>query len=245
MKNVLIVETGCSFRDKLEKIVTACGAKAFVVDNLSDANQIMTVHYIDLFIVDTMLKGDSEGEGSGKQFIMDVRDIHRYVMAAMIVITYNEKQDLMYYRQFHCFRTMHKNTKLLEVKWAIEEALELPRLQLKKKEYINIRAQQIIVIKKISSVIYITKSKGIMTMHSIDGECEIEYSTLFVLLEELDAPQFAQCNRNTVLNMEYIEQINPTMCEIVLKKGYGRLKIGVRLKKRFMERYQRWREDYI
>lgn len=62
---------------------------------------------------------------------------------------------------------------------------------------------------------------------SYDGE-----KSIWLLLDELDNPNFLQCNRATVVNTDYIRNIDLTNCIIELKNGLGRLEIGVTFKNR-------------
>ena len=245
MKKVLIIEDEPSYQNKLKEIVEHFGAKVYVADNSASAYQIAMEHAIDVFLVDMVLKGDKEGETSGNQFAVAIRQMPQYARATIIVITSLLDPDMVYYRQLHCFRYIEKNFDYDQVEQVIEEALSLPKLEVQKKEYLTMRNKSVSIMKKISEIAYLEKTGRKVIVHSVDGNCEVNYRSLDSFLEELDNEEFAKCKSNIIVNMCYIEMMDEVNRYIVLKDGLGRLEIGIKIKKQFLKRYDEWLNKYI
>ena len=65
---------------------------------------------------------------------------------------------------------------------------------------------------------------------------ETGYKSCKQLLELLDSDNFVQCNRNTIVNRQYIKIIDSTNRYIILKGSSIVLEIGIIMKKGFLQK---------
>ena len=245
MKKVLIVEDEPSCQSKLKQIAEQFGAKVYIADNSASAYQIAMEHAIDLFLVDMVLKGDKQGETSGNQFGLGIRNMSQYARATIIIITSLQDPEQMFYRQMHCFYYIEKSFNYDQAEEVIKNALSLPPIAMPKKEYLTMRNKSVTIMKKISEIVYLEKKGNSVIVHSVGGNCEVNYRSMDSFLEELDNEEFAKCKSNIIVNMSYIEVLDEGNRYIILRDGLGRLEIGIKIKKQFLKRYDEWLNRYI
>lgn len=237
MKNVLILEDNEHTLERLKRIVTSMEVQVFTATQTPEAYKIACEHNIDIFMVDIVLDKQVHSDTSGIRFAMAMREIPRYKRATLIFITSLEDPKLDAYAKLHCFRYIEKPFREVELRRVMKEALELPQLQIQRKEYVSLRVQKMHVIKRIDDIVYIEKLNRIMTVYSTDGEVQVMYKTMKEIIDELDNPKFKQCSRSTIINMEYVKSIDPINRYIELIDDWGTVEIGPKYKFKFMEAY--------
>ena len=65
-----------------------------------------------------------------------------------------------------------------------------------------------------------------------------EFKSCKKIVEDIASKDFIQCNKNTVVNRQYIHNIDGTNRYITLVENRGKLEIGPRLKKEFLRRLE-------
>lgn len=236
MKSILIVEDNEKSLESLRKIAVSLNAMVYTATNSADAYRIACQHNIDIFLVDIILNPHVQGDTSGSNFVLDIKEIPRYARAIIIFITSREDFQNNAYSQLHCYSFIEKPFNPNYVKEILKEAMQLPQFEIKTKEKVCFQMKdKLHVVRKISDIIYIQKENSRIIVYSIDGEIEIQYRTISAVLEELDSPKFIKCNRNTLVNTDYIDIVDPINRYIILRNNYGSLEIGSKLKKHFME----------
>lgn len=236
MRSVLIVEDNEKAMESLRKIAVSLNAIVYTADNSADAYRIACQHNIDIFLVDIILNPQIQGDVSGSKFVLDIKEMPRYARAIVIFITSREDFQNSAYSQLHCYSFIEKPFYPEYVRTILKEAMQLPQFEIKTKEKICFQMKdKPHVVRKISEIIYIQKQNNRITVYSIDGAVDIQYRTINAVMEELDSPQFLKCNRNTLVNTDYVDIVDPINRYITLRNNYGCLEIGSKLKKRFME----------
>ena len=75
-----------------------------------------------------------------------------------------------------------------------------------------------------------------MHIHVDNGEIlKIPYITLKKLQSDVEGYSVIQCSRNTLVNMEFVQNADFTNRVIQLKDNHGRVEIGVMFKKNMKE----------
>ena len=67
---------------------------------------------------------------------------------------------------------------------------------------------------------------------------KIPYITLKKLLSDVDGYNVIQCSRNTLVNKEFVQNVDFTNRVIQLKDNHGRVEIGVMFKKDMRETFR-------
>ena len=57
------------------------------------------------------------------------------------------------------------------------------------------------------------------------------------MLQELDSPAFARCNRGTIVNMNLIDKVDSVNRFIYMRDAKETIEIGTGMKKAFMEQF--------
>ena len=78
----------------------------------------------------------------------------------------------------------------------------------------------------------------ITRLEYIDGKYKAPYKSCKKIVEDIASKDFIQCNKNTVVNRQYIHNIDGTNRYITLVENRGKLEIGPRLKKEFLRRLE-------
>ena len=89
---------------------------------------------------------------------------------------------------------------------------------------------------KVRDIVYFQNNKfNVFIHHANKSVVETPYKSNKVILLELNSNKFLKCNKNTIVNIDYIDRVDPVNRYIELTNGYGTLELGVRLKRSFLE----------
>ena len=72
-------------------------------------------------------------------------------------------------------------------------------------------------------------------IHTINESVCVPYVTCKAMLEKLDENKFVQCNRNTIVNKEFIKYIDTNRKILGLSEGRGNLLIGSKYMKQVLD----------
>lgn len=64
------------------------------------------------------------------------------------------------------------------------------------------------------------------------------YKSCKNMLLELKSDKFVKCNKNTIINVDFILNIDPVNRYITLVNEYGVLEIGQRIKQKFLNKIE-------
>ena len=226
--NVHSMEVICKIVNEIEKLTI------FKAINSEQAYKYALENDIELFIVDLILEPYVSGAVSGVKFIEKIRLIDRYKFTPIIVTTSLEDPKLHAYAYLHCYGYFEKPYDKNELKKTVKEALEFQNVKQDKKFYYYrkdgilypVRTDEIVYIKNNSINTYIYKNNGEVL--------KIPYKSCKNMMLELSYEKFLKCNKNTIINIDYISNIDSANRYITLVDGYGTLEIGMRLKKKFL-----------
>ena len=163
-----------------------------------------------------------------------VREINRYAFTPVIFITSLQDPQLTAYKELHCYSYITKPIVVQETRKIIEEALKFP-VEQPETESIYFRKDGMILSVKKSEIVTISNKNGRMVVTTTREEIVLFYSSCKAMLKELKSSRFVQCNRNYIVNRDFIQCIDKEKDIITLRDGYGTLKIGKTMKKEILD----------
>lgn len=237
MKKVLILEDNAAALEHLTGLVREVDTKnvIFSFDNIKDAYQCAMERKIDLFLVDIILDTSHPGDASGLKFVENVRRIEHYSFTPVIFISSLEDARSYTYENLHCYSFIEKPFNANRVKQTVEQCLKFPGHDRNAKT-LYFRKDGIILAVEREDIVYAESIEHIMHIHMKNGDVlKIPYITIKNLLQEIDSPDMIQCSRNTVINRNFVQNVDIPNRMIQLKGEKERIEIGVMFKKSVKE----------
>lgn len=238
MKKVLILEDNPQNLKALEKIVCGAGVdiEALLAPDVPTAYHMAMEQEISLFLIDIILDTTRNNDTSGIRFAEKMRRLEEYRFTPLIFVTSLEDPQLYAYSHIHCYGYLEKPYDHEAAGKLIAEALRFPgRIETEEEKYIHFRKDGILYPRKHSEIIYLENVGRRLTIYMADGEqLHMPYRTCAALMEELGTRQFVQCSRSTILNRDYIDNIDVQNRYVRLKGVEQMVEIGTILKKKFL-----------
>ena len=100
--------------------------------------------------------------------------------------------------------------------------------------YVYYRKDGILYSVDTEQIIYIETSKRTLYLYLENEEISIPYKTGVSVIHELNAEEFLQCSRNTIINRKYIAYVDKTNRYVTMKNGKT-LEIGRMMKNKFLQ----------
>ena len=237
-KNILIVEDKEVHRVALCKIVTSLSKDIVVyeAEDMRAAYHISMNEHIHLFLLDIILSPQMQGDTKGLDFAREIRKVKKYHFTPIIFITSLEDPKFYTYSHLHCWRYIEKPYDPQMVKETILEALEVP-VEDDKERSVFFRKDGIIYAVKVKDIIYIENKRRKIIIHYKDEVLEIPYKTCEEIMKDLDSEFFVKCNRNTIINISYITQIDFQNHYIKLKCIEELIDIGISMRKNLKKQF--------
>lgn len=239
MKKVLIIEDHPQNLKALEKITCGAGTDiaALLAPDLPTAYHLAMEQEISLFLIDIILDPARNNDTSGIRFAEKMRGLGRYRFTPIIFVTSLEDPQLYAYSHIHCYGYLEKPYDHEAAQKLIADALQFPgRVESDEEKYIHFRKDGILYPRKHSEIIYLENIGRRLVIHMADGErLRMPYRTCAALMEELGTKRFVQCSRSTILNRDYIDNIDVQNRYVRLKGVEQMVEIGTILKKKFLK----------
>lgn len=237
MKKILILEDNKTTLSNLTQIVQNIDRRNTVYSfyDLRDAYECAVEKIVNLFIVDIILDRNKPGDSSGLKFVENIRKITHYEFVPVIFVTSLEDARLYTYENLHCYSFIEKPFDVERLRKLVEQCLRFETARdISKTLYF--RKDGIILAVEREDIILAECINHIMHMHTRSGEIlKIPYITLKKLLDELDCIDFIQCSRNTIVNKNFINNIDIPNGIIQLKDSNGKVDIGITFKTKIKE----------
>lgn len=238
-KQVLIVEDNSSSLEIICRIINDIeGLTILKAENLEKAYKYAIENNIGLFIVDLILNTKMPEDVSGISFIENIRRVERYKFTPVIVITALEDPKMYAYANLHCYSYFEKPYDKNELKKAVLGALEFRTLKYEK-EFYNYKKDGILYPIRIDEIIYITNNSLNTYIYQKNKKVlKMPYKSCKNMLLKLKSDKFVKCNKNTIINVDFILNIDPVNRYITLVNEYGVLEIGQRIKQKFLNKIE-------
>lgn len=240
MKRILILDDNKATLQHLTDIVGGLDVEKEILScgNIRDAYQCALEKTIDLFMVDIILDTSQPGDTSGLKFVENIRRLGHYCFTPVIFITSLEDSKSYTYEYLHCYSFIEKPFEADRVKQVVEQCLRFPgSVQVNKTLYF--RKEGIVLAVERENIVYVESILRKMHIHTKRGDVlTIPYLTIKKFLEEADSSDMIQCSRNTVINRNYVLNVDITNRMIQFKDGLGSVEIGDLYKKSVKERFE-------
>ncbi len=239
MKKILILEDNLAALEHLAGIVRELDTRnaLYTFTNIKDAYQCAMERTIDLFLVDIILDTSHPGDASGLKFVENIRRIEHYSFTPIIFITSLEDARSYTYENLHCYSFIEKPFDVNRVKLSVEQCLRFPGNAPNTKT-LYFRRDGIILAVERDEIVYAESIDHIMHIHTKQGNVlKIPYITIKKLLEETDSLDMIQCSRNTIINKNFVQNVDIPNRIIQLKGDFGRVEIGIMFKKSVKESF--------
>lgn len=233
LRKVLILEDNLAAQRHLAGIIAKVPVKNEVYSfaDMKDAYQCALERTIDLFLIDIILDTSHPGDVSGLKFAENIREIGSYCHTPIIFITSLEDPKLYTYEKLHCYSFVEKPFDEERVKQSVEQCLNFPKYNGGTKT-LFFRKDGIVLSVEREHITYAESNDHILHIYTRKRDVlKIPYITLKNFLKEVDSPEFIQCSRNTIINVNYIENVDMPNRMIHLKDRYGTVEIGAVFKK--------------
>lgn len=235
-KQILIIEDNKRSMEKACKIINQIdGVFIHKAENSEQAYRFALEYHIDLFIVDIILNTRIPGDVSGTKFVEKIREIERYEFTPIIFTTALEDADLYSYSQLHCYKYFEKPYDSDEFLAEVKKTLRFKTVK-KESRFYNYKKDGIHYAIRVNDIVYFQNNKYNVFIHCKDGSVvEAPYKSNKQILLELNSDRFLKCNKNTIVNIDYIANADSINQYIKLINEYGTLELGGRLKRSFLE----------
>lgn len=233
-KNILLVEDNEKSRKLLASKLIELDPeiKIYETDQVEMAYGYAMRHRIDLFILDIILDTSVRWDMSGMDFADSIRSIDRYKSTPIIFITSLEDPKLFSYSKLHCYQYIEKPFDMEEAMGIISEALDFGGQTVEDK-YVYFRKEGLLFPAKVSEIVYIVFDKPEMMVYFKNDSLAVPYISMKKMMIKLDSKDFAQCNRNTIVNWDFIECFDLSSGMIRIKSSETRLPVGNVYRKNF------------
>lgn len=233
MKEILILD---NHGDEQEKIVSTIRkvteqAAIYNVSTEEEAYGRLMQREIDLFIVDVASDSNYYGDISGLKFIQSIRWIEKYRYTPIIILTNLEDPGHYTINELHCFGLLEKPVTMDLLRRLINEALDMPANK-KLRKNICYKQDGIICALKYDDIIYIENRERLLLIHTVEEELLIKYETAKRFLKEVGDERFLQCNRQVIVNIDYIRKVDLVNSYIKLKNISEVVEIGRKMKRK-------------
>ena len=238
-KSVLIIEDNLEQLEMLKKLVLEVEPETVVytASALGPAYEILMERTIDVFLVDIILDTNKPGDASGMRLVERIRTIEKYMFTPVLFVTSLEDSTKYAYTDLKCYEYIEKPFDPERVKQYIKKALN----------YSTMREKEATLFFRKDGIIYPIKVKEILYMESLNHKVYVHlknepvfvvaYKTCKELLEEADTDCLLQCSRSTIINKDYVENVDPVSRYITMKPDGDKVEIGFTYKKRVMKEF--------
>lgn len=225
--------------EALVEVVKRCDSTSaiYCAEDSATAYKYAIEERIDLFLVDIVLDNEVKSDVSGIIFADKIRKIDRYRFVPLIFVTSLEDYEMNAFRNLHCYGYIEKPFDFKKMKDIIKEALTYPIKDSRSNRYIYYRKDGILYSIDMEQIIYLEMVLRDVVIHMTDEEIKIPYRTGSSMLHELNPEIFLQCNRNVIVNRQYVcyvDEIN----RYIKMKNEKTLEIGRIFKKKFIQEFE-------
>lgn len=239
-KNILIIEDEEVSKRALVDVAQKCAPTSVIywANNSAMAYKYALENRIDLFLVDIVLEKNNPSDISGIKFAEEIRNIEKYKFTPIIFVTALEDYAMSAFHRLHCYGYIEKPFDFKQVCSIIKDALEYPLQTEKKRQYFYYRKNGILYSIDKDTIFYLEMINRKLIAHTDKENIEIPYHNCEQIIKELGEEDFLRCNRSTIVNRMYIENIDEANCYVKLRSG-DILEIGRVLKKKFLKELKR------
>ena len=232
-KHVLIIEDNVYAMENVFKTIKNIPYVIVLKAQNSEQAYKFSIEYtIDLFIVDIILNSNELGDVSGIHFVERIRRIEKYYFTPIIFTTSMEDPQLYAFAQLHCYEYFEKPYDNIKFKKCVKEALKFETVE-DELEFYSFKCDGIICPIKTDDIVFFENKITNLLIHCSNGDVlSAPYKSFKKLMLELSSNKFIKCNRNIIINKNFVKTIDPVNRYIAMTDGHGTFDIGQRMVKR-------------
>lgn len=214
------------------------GTEVYTAENVETAYKILLEKTIDTFLVDIILDTTRPGDISGVWLVEKIRSISKYAFAPVLFITSLEDATSFAYKSLHCLGYVEKPFLPEDVKELLEEALHFSTARTKDVTYC-FRKDGILYPVKVRNILYLESAGHAICIHTKKGgSLTVPYKSCKQVLEEVDTDCLVQCSRSTIINKDYVLNIDLPNKYITLEGVADKIAIGHTFKKKILAEFE-------
>jgi len=246
-KIILLLESETNRRKRIEELIydTLDHVRIFTSKTIAEAYRILVERTIDIFIVNVVLDGNDATDTAGMRFVSRIREIPKYTLAPVIIISSLIDSSMYAYEELNCLGYIHKL-------FSEEKMREL----LRKASYFTtdrglegtlfFRKNRILYPVKVKDIVFMERKNNITYVHLNNRTVlDIPYISYTNILDYADSSCLLMCNRGTVVNINYVKAVDVTNRFVVLKDNWGMLDIGVTHRKKVVSKFLDYGGNYF
>lgn len=238
-KSVLIIEDNTTQLEMLKRLVLEvnAGAEVYTASDVHTAYEILLEQTIDVFLVDIILDTKKPGDTSGVRLVEKLRTIPKYMFTPVLFVTSVEDTTKYAYTDLNCLGYVEKPFSPEDVKKLVEKALNFSTNRNQDATFCFSK-DRILFPVKVRDILYIDNTRHVVNVHTVKGgTLTVPYKTCKELLSEVDTDCLMQCSRSTIVNKDFIENIDLMSRYITLKGVEEKIDIGITFKKKILAEY--------
>lgn len=238
-KCVLIVEDNLIQMEMLKKLVLEVNPTVviYTASDLPTAYQILIEKTIDVIMADIILDTTKPGDTSGIKLVEKIRAIPRYMFTPVLFITSLEDATNYAYTDLNCLGYVEKPFSPERVTSLVKKALYFSTA---KNEDVTLcfRKDGILYPIKVKDIVYIENLNHVVTVHTLkNGTLTVPYKPCKDLLDDVDTDCLLQCSRNTIVNKDFVENVDVANRYITLRGVKDKVEIGITFKKKVLAEF--------
>ena len=213
--------------DEIEVELTATKEEALEVLERSDD--------IDLFLLDINLNIRDDDNVAGLEFAKEIRERQNYAFTPVVFITSYADFEMTSYREAQCYSYLTKPFSKSEVEKIVRKVMN--NQEEKEERYMTVKKDGVNFRVKVSDIVAVQAIVRGVNLVLRKESMDVKYLTIRQVLEELsDVPEFIQCHRNAIINLNYVENVDFVNRMIQMKNMDDVVEIGVTYKAELKER---------
>lgn len=240
LRKILILEKDADTLISLKSMIEE-RAEIYALSDAQKAYKCAVKNFIDLFIVDTTLEEEGGEMPPELAFVDKIRDMERYYSTPVLFITDFQTSKLYTYEKLNCYKMVGKPVQADQFKRVVEDSLRALRYNGNLNQVFFRRFGVVHWVLE-EEIVYITVKTHKVFVHLRDERvlC-LPYMPVQQVREKLKGDNFIQCKRDTIVNRDYIQNVDLTRHKILLTKDYGEIEVGVTYSQYLEELYsQDW-----
>lgn len=215
MYSIMLAEDDIMQREIIKKIILFKNNKSIKIyeaDSESVAIEIIKNNYINMFLIDIILK-----DSSGLDLAMKVRNIPKYEFSQLIFLTTHVDYILQAFKQTHCYDYILKPYDIEKVQVMLNKLINKDICYLnKEKNYLDKVEDKELVIKVRNGIFVRVKINNILFIEVNGRDCEVNTSdgiytynniSLKKMLQLTNCEDIVQSHKAFAVNKKYIFKI--------------------------------------
>lgn len=182
----------------------------------------------DLFLLDVNLDSSNSGDSSGLTFANEVRQIVKYELVPIVMLTSVASLEIEAYRKVHCYQYILKPYQEEEVQKVVQRVLS--HIRPTEKPFVIVKKAGINYKILCEDIVYCKAIPRGICIYMKEEQMEVPYLSIRQLLDKLPEKDFIQCHRMFVVNKEFVKYYDLVNQMIQVERYPEQIDIGVTYK---------------